>query len=952
MKEYFQKSLNRQLVSFMAIIIFVTLILGTGLIYYVSANQTSYIDNRQELVEKQDLAFQIDTKVNQMLIHLRGYFAFQSDKEYSLLISDLESISQSIDEFSYMNLESEEVEFIDAVDILIEQVESFIPTAVELINNENLEELREIGNSSGGEVVNQLTALTTENLKQTNDKLANLSSDYTKANNTVLWLLFGFIVIFIAALFLIIRRIFTKIGKPLGDLTLASQQLAAGKDVNLIESNREDEVGILSRTFNGMVYTLQEKEEELIAQNEELISQQEELEHQQFKLRSSLEETESVRQVLEKYNRLNHSISVTLNEQELLEQIIDHMGELYPVERMGFVLLKGSKRVAVRGISDNLMKVLSETFHDGMGVLLNEKKTCHQVKRKSSKYEQGIAEEPIDVYDLYVPVYSSSKDLTAVFCATRVGTSFSGKEQKELQGVMGHIAIAVERVMLYEQTEQDRQLNQDIIDNVNEGIQFMDREGMLLRSNELFREMVNLPQDGFELEYKQYDSWKHQWLDHVEEADKLASFLDQVLLAETDEILSMKYKLIEGSRMIEVYAEPVYQDEVRKGTILVHRDITKEHEVDQMKSELVSTVSHELRTPLSSILGFTELMIERELKQARQEKYLKTIHKEANRLTNLINDFLDLQRMESNVQTYNKNSVDLKELLVQVIAKYEPTYKDHQFMIRDLANQTVVWADADRMEQVFINIISNAVKFSPNGGHVEVVLLNKVDSLYIHINDEGLGIPEAELGKMFTKFHRIDNSDRRKIGGTGLGLPITKEILEAHGGSISVKSELGVGSTFILALPYEIQSSLLPISTINADDMNRFRVAIIEDDQSLALLLAEELKQSGFEVQHFLNPQKALDQIKTQQIDAVVVDLMLGDEMDGWEFIKALKQSDETKNLPVFISSALNEISGRAAEFDVSKYLTKPYPPHELSTVIKNTLSSDKKIGQIVMPEE
>ncbi|WYP28114.1 ATP-binding protein [Alkalihalobacillus sp. FSL W8-0930] len=951
MNDYFKKSLNRQLVSFMAIIMLIITIIGSAFVYYVSVIQSNYIAEREVLVHKQGLAFQIDNNANQMFIHLRGYFAFQSTSEYSSLLARIESVNETIDEYNQLTLEPDESQFINSVDELISQVEAYIPQAVELIDNGNVGEVQETGVADGGALVNELTSLTASNLEQTNDKLANLSSDYTVANSTILWLIFGLIIAFIATLFLILRRIFTKIGNPLQDLTLASEQLAAGKEVHLIESNRNDEVGILSRTFNGMVLTLQEKEEELVAQNEELISQQEELEEQQDKLRSAFEETQMVRLVLEKYNRFNHTISVTLNEQELFDQIIDHMGELYPVERMGFVSLQGRKRSAKRGISDKVVEDLSANFQDGLGVLLKEKKSCHQVKRKSSKYEQGIAEEPVDVFDLYVPVFSSTKELMAVFCCTRIGSGFSLVEREELEGVMGHISIAIERVMLYEQTENDRQLNQDMIDNVNEGIQFIDRDGSLLRSNKLFRKMFQFNLD-VEATCYSYDLWKEECLKNVDQTEELASFFDQVLCAKTNESLTTRYKLSDGVTMIEVYAEPVYKDDTRKGTIIVHRDITKEYEVDQMKSELVSTVSHELRTPLSSILGFTELMIDRELKPARQEKYLRTIHKETNRLTNLINDFLDLQRMESNVQSYNKSSFNVKELVIEVIAKYEPMYKEHQFMIRDLANQTFVWADPNRIEQVLVNLVSNAVKFSPNGGHVEVVMVNKGTELHIHINDEGLGIPESEIDKLFTKFHRIDNSDRRKIGGTGLGLPIVKEIMEAHGGSVSVKSTLGAGSTFILSFPYDSQESLLPISSINDDQEDRYRVAILEDDQSLALLLAEELKQSGFEVHHYLSPTVALERIRVQQIDAVVVDLMLGEGMDGWDFIKALKQFDETQNVPVFISSALNEVREKAKEFGVSKYLTKPYPPQELSHIIKKTLSSDKKIGQIVMPEE
>ncbi|TSB46594.1 ATP-binding protein [Alkalicoccobacillus porphyridii] len=950
MKLFFSKTLNRQLLSFMSVIILITMTLGAALLIYVSSTQTNYVSERERLVQKQELALQIETNASQMLIHARGYLAFETDTELAAVNQKIEVVNESLDQFGILDINQQDQEFKEEVETLVNQVEQFLPIATEMIENGSRDELSELRVSSGATLVNELTSLTSSYLENSNAMLAQLSTKYIEENNIVLWMLFGFIIIFIAALFLIVRRIFTKIGKPLSDLTTASEQLAAGKDVNLVESRRDDEVGILSRTFNGMVHTLQEKEEELIAQNEELISQQEELETQQYKLRSSLEETEQVRRVLEKYNNLNHSISVTLNEQDLLDTIVRHLSDIYPAERMAFVLLKGSRKVAMRGISETLIKEFSTSFHDGIGALIQETKNYHQVQRKSNRFEQGIADELIDVFDLYVPVYSSTNDLSAVFCATRLGSCFSAKEKEELHGVMGHISIAIEKVLLYEQTEQDRQVNQDIIDNVNEGIQFVNKDGTLLRSNELFRNMIDM-KVGEECGLH-YQAWKEKFLQSVKDSDKLEQFFEEVTFSEATEIRSLKYQLLDETKIIEVYAEPVFKSGTRTGTILVHRDITKEHEVDKMKSELVSTVSHELRTPLSSILGFTELMLERELKPARQEKYLQTIHKEANRLTNLINDFLDLQRMEANVQTYHKTSLDLKELVIQVVLRFEPNHPQHQFIIRDLANFTLVWADSDRMEQVLTNLISNAVKFSPEGGRIELVLTNKEDTLHVHVTDEGLGIPETELTKLFTKFHRIDNSDRRKIGGTGLGLPIAKEIMEAHSGRISVTSMLGEGSTFDISIPYEKQMSLLPISTIQPNEVDRFKVAIIEDDQSLALLLAEELKQSGFEVQHFLNPHNALEHIKEQQMDAVVVDLMLGDDMDGWDFIQALKQSETTKNLPVFISSALNEVRDKAEEYGVSKYLTKPYPPQELSSIIKNTLSSDKKNGQIVMPEE
>ncbi|KMY53892.1 hypothetical protein AC623_07845 [Bacillus sp. FJAT-27231] len=224
-------------------------------------------------------------------------------------------------------------------------------------------------------------------------------------------------------------------------------------------------------------------------------------------------------------------------------------------------------------------------------------------------------------------------------------------------------------------------------------------------------------------------------------------------------------------------------------------------ELDRLKSELVSTVSHELRTPLASILGFTELMVKRSLGEEKQKKYLTTIHQEAIRLTNLVNDFLDLQRMESGAFICSFEKTDPKLLIERVIEAVSHTAHHHHFQLVDERSQKWLNGDEERLIQVFTNLISNAVKFSPKGGMIAVHLENDAHNMIINVKDEGLGIPAAEIPYLFKKFHRIDNSDRRKIGGTGLGLAICKEIIEAHGGEIMVSSEYGKESVFSIVLP-------------------------------------------------------------------------------------------------------------------------------------------------------
>jgi signal transduction histidine kinase len=232
-----------------------------------------------------------------------------------------------------------------------------------------------------------------------------------------------------------------------------------------------------------------------------------------------------------------------------------------------------------------------------------------------------------------------------------------------------------------------------------------------------------------------------------------------------------------------------------------NQDITKEYEVDQIKSEFVSTVSHELRTPLSSILGFTELLLNRELKPERQKKYLTTIYNEAKRLTALINDFLDVQRMESGRQTYEKKYIPLLPMLNKIIETQQVTTNHYEIRLESDSEYPTILGDRAKIEQVFANLINNAVKYSPNGGLIKVRVTEEHQRVSVSVADQGLGIPEDAIPNLFQKFYRVDNSDRRSIGGTGLGLSIVQGIVKEHDGKVEVQSVFGKGSTFTVSFP-------------------------------------------------------------------------------------------------------------------------------------------------------
>jgi signal transduction histidine kinase len=224
-------------------------------------------------------------------------------------------------------------------------------------------------------------------------------------------------------------------------------------------------------------------------------------------------------------------------------------------------------------------------------------------------------------------------------------------------------------------------------------------------------------------------------------------------------------------------------------------------ESERLKSELVSNVSHELRTPLASVLGFSDLMLKRDLPEEDQRRYLEVIRTEAGRLAALLNDLLDLQRIERGALELEVQEFDLNDLLRVQTTLYSAQSALHQLSFQPSGESLLVDGDRDRMAQVLGNLLSNAIKYSPEGGDVEVRSAQIDADAWVWVRDHGLGIPDHHQERLFTKFFRGDAGRTRGIAGTGLGLVLAQQIVEAHEGVIGFESEEGHGSTFWIRIP-------------------------------------------------------------------------------------------------------------------------------------------------------
>jgi PAS domain S-box-containing protein len=222
---------------------------------------------------------------------------------------------------------------------------------------------------------------------------------------------------------------------------------------------------------------------------------------------------------------------------------------------------------------------------------------------------------------------------------------------------------------------------------------------------------------------------------------------------------------------------------------------------ESLKSELISIVSHELRTPLTALQGFSELLLTRDSSSEESRLWTRTINEEAKRLAKILDDLLNVSRIEGGAIRLNIVPTPIEDAIQQVVALFSAQSAKHHFVLDVEETNLAVSADRERLTQILDNLLSNAVKYMPAGGTIRIAVHQRAGDVIVAVSDEGLGIPAEEVPKLFTRFHRVDTPDRVSIRGTGLGLYITSQLVAMHGGTISVESEVGRGTTFTVTLP-------------------------------------------------------------------------------------------------------------------------------------------------------
>lgn len=361
------------------------------------------------------------------------------------------------------------------------------------------------------------------------------------------------------------------------------------------------------------------------------------------------------------------------------------------------------------------------------------------------------------------------------------------------------------------------------------------------------------------------------------------------------------------------------------------------------KSQFIANMSHELRTPLNAVIGYSEMLQEEydELHPDEMLSDLSKINSAGKHLLNLINDVLDLSKIESGKMEIFNETFDVPKMLNQVLSTVEMLVKQRGNKLKFEYDESVglMHADLTKMRQILLNLLSNASKFTDHGTiSLSVTMFEQHNSPWIRfiISDSGIGIPLEKQHLLFHAFKQVDGSTTRKYGGTGLGLVISKRFIEMMGGTITLNSILGQGTTFIVELPTKIAAPRLP-EVMNASDKapteKPATILVIDDDITTRELLTRHLGKLGYQVVVADTGQKGLELAQQIQPDAITLDVMMPG-MDGWMVLTELKKHEELQNIPVIMLSMV-ENQELGYSLGAAEYLLKPIDQQQVLRVLQ-----------------
>lgn len=535
---------------------------------------------------------------------------------------------------------------------------------------------------------------------------------------------------------------------------------------------------------------------------------------------------------------------------------------------------------------------------------------------------------------------------------------------------------------LEQKVEQRTSEIKAIIDNMVDGLLVVNNEDQITQFNPAIAGMIGVSSSTISKSEHYYDVFKDQAIANLLKSTRenpQQVFSEEFALPDRRVGKAVATSIFtEANKSTENPLESQYL-----GTVILIRDITSEKEVDRMKTDFISTVSHELRTPLTSVLGFAKLiqkkldeaifpLIQTEDKKTNRNirqvsENLEIIVSEGTRLTKLINEVLDVAKIEAGKMQWNMEPLNIEEVIDRAFSATSALFDQKGLApVREISeNLPEIHGDKDRLIQVVINLISNAVKFTEQGV-ITCKVREENQSIIVSVIDQGVGISESDQPKVFEKFKQVGDTLTDKPQGTGLGLPISKDIITHHGGKIWVESEIGKGSTFSFSIPVSPKSEPTPL--INFDVLieqlkkrvivdsypdaengkaTSKNILVIDDDASIRSLLRQELESKGYIVREAGNGQEAIAKVREIRPDLITLDILM-EGISGYDVAAILKSDPATLDIPIVIVSVLDD-KEQGRHLGIDSFVTKPLDIAVLMREVELLLSGKTPIGKKIL---
>jgi PAS domain S-box-containing protein len=573
---------------------------------------------------------------------------------------------------------------------------------------------------------------------------------------------------------------------------------------------------------------------------------------------------------------------------------------------------------------------------------------------KISFEHEVIISGKIHFYSLsFSPIVLENSEIIGVTCFAQDITSRKEKENSEKK--------------LLENTQKlNKRLSllSDIINNTDEAFQVATEDGKCVYINKKARELTGVQIENiedyfvwdFQKEYENHDNWFKQveFIKangvSIQNIEKFNTTLNKIIYLE----FTAKFIELNNVGYIIAIAKDITLKKEQELELIKAKELAES--LALAKDNFMASMSHEIRTPLNGILGFTKLLIDDSSLNSIQKLQLNAIKTSGDILLVIINDILDLAKIESGKMSLEQTEINLLNLINQNIGSFDVKIEEKGFDIKlnvDKSTPRVILGDPVRLSQILLNILSNAIKFTPSKGQIEISISasnfnHNFCDLNIQIKDSGIGIPADKIDLIFEPFVQTSDDTARKYGGTGLGLSIVRKIIELMNGEISVNSELGSGTTFNIKIPTQhIEKTIEDIEPVsrteNGSTQNNLKILLAEDNPINQLLSKTVLDQFGYQVFISENGKEAVKAVEEKDFDLILMDLMMP-EMDGYEATKIIRNLENPlkSNIPIIALSAdvTQNVIEKCKEIGMNNYLSKPFDVNQLREMIENYFKS------------